>query len=492
MALLAVRKKITPRDLFEGRVIGQVQIVTRQGAVVAPQVTPARGSPATAAAQPRGRGGSSYAKKGGSQLEFIRLMQSGGLGAGSPGRRKVPLVEVQQHKSAEDAWTVIDGRVFNITPYLDYHPGGASELMRGAGNDCSALFKEVHHWVSVDMLDQLQIGTVDVTNASIVAAPPANGSTGLPALHPSQWREFPLIRSEWKSKDALMLRFDIGGQRQLGLRPAQHLKIRMRLPKGQQLIEVQREYTPVSDPDALGFVQLLVKVYPSGRMGPALAKLKPCAEDYAGDHLEMLGPFGDLVYLMGGRFELAKRQVVARHVVMVAAGSGVTPMLQLLRVMITESRGPGPGPRATLIFCNRCEEDILLRDGLEKMAEGESKWFQLFLVLSQPPVQSRTWHPHQRGVINGARNLDGHVSEEVLSQALADEAADAPPDEDDPAPLVLCCGPEGFNKSCYRHSTSFRRSVVPGVQILNLRPELHQPAHSKTDDYLNAGWVFIF
>jgi len=36
------------------------------------------------------------------------------------------------------------GNVYNITPYLEFHPGGVSELMRGAGMDCSELFDEVN------------------------------------------------------------------------------------------------------------------------------------------------------------------------------------------------------------------------------------------------------------------------------------------------------------------------------------------------------------
>ena len=33
--------------------------------------------------------------------------------------------------------------MYNITPYLDFHPGGVEELMRGAGIDGTALFDEV-------------------------------------------------------------------------------------------------------------------------------------------------------------------------------------------------------------------------------------------------------------------------------------------------------------------------------------------------------------
>jgi cytochrome b involved in lipid metabolism len=52
----------------------------------------------------------------------------------------VTLEELKAHGTPEDAWTVIHGHVFNITPYLRYHPGGQAELLRVAGKDGSELF----------------------------------------------------------------------------------------------------------------------------------------------------------------------------------------------------------------------------------------------------------------------------------------------------------------------------------------------------------------
>jgi cytochrome b involved in lipid metabolism len=40
------------------------------------------------------------------------------------------------------------GNVYNITPYLDYHPGGVDEIMKGAGIDATVIFQEIHAWVS--------------------------------------------------------------------------------------------------------------------------------------------------------------------------------------------------------------------------------------------------------------------------------------------------------------------------------------------------------
>ena len=40
-----------------------------------------------------------------------------------------------QHKTRTDCWQSYNGKVYNMTPFLKYHPGGAGELMRAAGRD---------------------------------------------------------------------------------------------------------------------------------------------------------------------------------------------------------------------------------------------------------------------------------------------------------------------------------------------------------------------
>jgi cytochrome b involved in lipid metabolism len=58
-----------------------------------------------------------------------------------------------------DAWTEYQGKVYNITPYLPFHPGGEAELMKGAGRRAAKLFMEVHPWVNWDgMLTECLVG----------------------------------------------------------------------------------------------------------------------------------------------------------------------------------------------------------------------------------------------------------------------------------------------------------------------------------------------
>lgn len=84
---------------------------------------------------------------------------------------------LKQHNKRDDAWSAFNGKVYNITPYLPFHPGGEKELMRVAGRDGTKLFGEsleihphsfladktnpatTHAWVNVDfMLDQCLVG----------------------------------------------------------------------------------------------------------------------------------------------------------------------------------------------------------------------------------------------------------------------------------------------------------------------------------------------
>jgi len=49
------------------------------------------------------------------------------------------LEEVAQHNSELDCWTVVDGRVYNIAPFISQHPGGR-KIMRAAGIDGTEIF----------------------------------------------------------------------------------------------------------------------------------------------------------------------------------------------------------------------------------------------------------------------------------------------------------------------------------------------------------------
>ena len=80
----------------------------------------------------------------------------------SSGLRRITPMELASHNTKSDCWTAYNGKVYNITNYLPYHPGG-DKLMLGAGKDCTALFNKYHRWVNGHaMLSNCLIGVYAV------------------------------------------------------------------------------------------------------------------------------------------------------------------------------------------------------------------------------------------------------------------------------------------------------------------------------------------
>lgn len=119
--------------------------------------------------------------------DWKRLLQvSGDLAQrkGAPLRRTIPLDEVQRHNKPHDAWMILRGRVYNIGPYLAYHPGGQQILKGVLGKDGTALFDRYHRWVNIEgLIGPLLLGFVQVTNSSsssnaTVVVPPKEAQLG--------------------------------------------------------------------------------------------------------------------------------------------------------------------------------------------------------------------------------------------------------------------------------------------------------------------------
>ena len=71
--------------------------------------------------------------------------------------------EIVAHNGAEAGhWLVLDGQVYNLTSYLNRHPGGAHVLRSYAGVDASKTFRRIHgsQAAITNRLNSLYIGTV--------------------------------------------------------------------------------------------------------------------------------------------------------------------------------------------------------------------------------------------------------------------------------------------------------------------------------------------
>ncbi|EJT48585.1 heme binding protein [Trichosporon asahii var. asahii CBS 2479] len=123
--------------------------VTQNGGLGVPAA-----KPAVVKKEKKGRGKVALGP-GCSALDWARLTQSGeNLRGVEGGLIRVTKEELAKHKTHDDAWSAFNGAVYNITPYLRFHPGGEDELMRVAGRDGTKLFTEPDALLALGQVNQ--------------------------------------------------------------------------------------------------------------------------------------------------------------------------------------------------------------------------------------------------------------------------------------------------------------------------------------------------
>ena len=71
----------------------------------------------------------------------------------------IKMEEVCKHMSYDDLWLVIDGKVYDVTPFMDDHPGGGEIMLSAAGKDATDDFEDVGHSPHArEMLKKYEIG----------------------------------------------------------------------------------------------------------------------------------------------------------------------------------------------------------------------------------------------------------------------------------------------------------------------------------------------
>ncbi|KAJ9154911.1 NADH-cytochrome b5 reductase [Pleurostoma richardsiae] len=221
-------------------------------------------------------------------------------------------------------------------------------------------------------------------------------------LKPDAFQEFELKEKTIISHNVAIYRFHLPYPTAiLGLPIGQHISIGAAIaqPDGSTK-EIVRSYTPISGDEQAGHFDLLIKSYPTGNISKHMASLS------VGQTIRVKGPKGAFVYTPN----------MVRHFGMIAGGTGITPMLQVVRAIV-RGRAAGDRTEVDLIFANVTEQDILLREDLDQLA-AEDKGFRVHYVLDRPP----------EGWTGGV----GYVTPDMITKHLPKPADDV---------KILICGP---------------------------------------------------
>jgi cytochrome b involved in lipid metabolism len=72
---------------------------------------------------------------------------------------KLTAAQVAKHATQSDCWVILHGRVYDVTRYLPFHPGGVDKLMKAAGKDATVLFNHYHSFVNASaILERCLVG----------------------------------------------------------------------------------------------------------------------------------------------------------------------------------------------------------------------------------------------------------------------------------------------------------------------------------------------
>jgi ring-1,2-phenylacetyl-CoA epoxidase subunit PaaE len=199
--------------------------------------------------------------------------------------------------------------------------------------------------------------------------------------------------------------------------------------------EVRRAYSLCSSPYVDKDLAVTVKRVDNGLMSNWLpGNLK------VGSKIRVMEPMGQFTT------EYSKER--KRHLVMFAGGSGITPMMSIIKSLLTQE----PETIVSLIYCNRDIDSIIFKEALEDLQTQDEGRLHVIHVLDKAPMN---W-----------QGYSGLLSHEMLTKLF-----ERVPDWGITNTTYLMCGPEGMMKNvesllAMRHIPKekiFKESFVQGI-----------------------------
>ncbi|KAL0349645.1 UNVERIFIED_CONTAM: Nitrate reductase [NADH] [Sesamum radiatum] len=342
--------------------------------------------------------------------------------------------EVKKHNSPDSAWIIVHGHIYDCTRFLKDHPGGTDSILINAGTDCTEEFDAIHSDKAKKMLEDYRIGELITTGYSSADSSPNNSvhdpSSNLHlapikevsptmrsiALVPREKIACKLIAKTSLSHDVRLFRFALSNEDQvLGLPVGKHIFLCANIDDKLCM----RAYTPSSTVDTVGYFELVVKIYfkgvhPKFPNGGQMSQYLDSLE--LGSSVGVKGPLGHIEYNGKGYFTVHGKQKFAKKLAMIAGGTGITPIYQVIQAILKD---PEDDTEMYLVYANRTEDDILLKDELDAWAE-------------KYPDKVKVWYVIQESIKEGWKYSLGFVTESVMREHIPESSETT---------LALACGP---------------------------------------------------
>ncbi|KAG2182787.1 hypothetical protein INT44_005767, partial [Umbelopsis vinacea] len=273
--------------------------------------------------------------------------------------------EVEKHNVADDCWIVVRDMIYDCTPFMKAHPGGIESILLVGGQDCTEDFDAIHSTAAHEMLQKYIIGTLSKDTEAPVVDQTHSDTVLDQFLDPKVWKSLVLEKKVYMTPDICLFRFAFSSPAMKhGLPVGKHVYLRCQLDSK----FIMRAYTPSVCGD--DFLEFIIKIYRPAQDHPLGGLFTQQLEKLSiGNSIETKGPLGSFEYFGMGQFIHLKRQDTGhvKDIGMICAGTGITPIWQVL-MAISQELGD-QSTRISLIYGNRYEEDIILRQELEDMAQ---------------------------------------------------------------------------------------------------------------------------